>query len=295
MRNLLTPLILLLVSSCAGSPPISWEEASTRNTVGAYREYLEENPRGVHRDEAAEARSNLVEQKKRRDREDRDYELTITVDNISDYKKFIAEYPDSQYVPDIEERLENLDLKLYERLRPESYRAAHPDGKYVQASWEKEAKQSWAYLQRKPVLQWANVSDFSRKYGHTSYGPLAKERLATFAIVDFNDGHVASLGDKAYRFTVFYEETNGVSFDLDSYLISGRIGEITFSTGDAIEISVSAEAFGRGQFSDTFRFGEFGYPNIPSLVEGTEIRISFRGKDANGNAVWADAIAVVSN
>jgi len=95
-------VVACLLPGCA-SVERDWEEAQTKNTIYAYKEFLSENPDSEF---SSEARQQV---------EDLEWKETQKRNTVSAYQKFLKEYPQSPHCDDARNKIGNLQWAYTKR------------------------------------------------------------------------------------------------------------------------------------------------------------------------------------
>ena len=94
-KAVLFAVMVMLFFSCSEEKKL-WEEAKAKNTVAAYKSFIEQNPNSAYAD-SANSKLELFE-----------WENTTSNDQISSYRVYLKKYPDGKYAKEARIKIDSL-------------------------------------------------------------------------------------------------------------------------------------------------------------------------------------------
>ncbi|MGD2270705.1 MAG: hypothetical protein PVI06_09925, partial [Desulfobacterales bacterium] len=150
-NQLLLPVVVLVFISGCATMGSHWKEASTINTITAYREFLRHYPKGALADEARLRIEQLH------------FERARAKDNISRYQHFLIRYPKGALADEARLRIEQLSFEHARAANDprayETFLRRHPKGAFADEArllWLQRAKDTntingyWTFLGSNP-------------------------------------------------------------------------------------------------------------------------------------------------
>lgn len=169
----------------------AWERAIRKNTIPSYLEFRREFADSQRAEEAAQRIVSLVKSRSKqtepaqpsiKSTEEQDLERATMQDSVMAYNQFLRTYPDSQYQPEIQDRIQQLEARLtssfrlleneveawdkatrlHTRYGYQEYLEQFPSGKFHALAKNRiiALDQQWKWKHRALIEEDVNLSDF---------------------------------------------------------------------------------------------------------------------------------------